>query len=122
MCVWNCWSNKLTIAAFFIATRASYMAGWGATKQRKSTAAVHKVHNNFSPGIDIVGAAPECLTELCRPVSSSSGRQSLRSASHGDLIVSRFCINLHIWELVQVFYHWMPFQVNLLFSRLLRHA
>ena len=38
----------------------------------------------------IVGAAPEYLTELCRPVSSSSGRQSLRSASRGDLIVPRF--------------------------------
>ena len=38
----------------------------------------------------IVGAAPEYLTELCRPVSSSSGRQCLRSASRGDLIVPRF--------------------------------
>ena len=38
----------------------------------------------------IVGAAPEYLTELCRPVSSSSGRQSLRSASRGELIVPRF--------------------------------
>ena len=40
----------------------------------------------------IVGAAPEYLTELCRPVSSSSGRQSLRSesASPGDLIAPRF--------------------------------
>ena len=38
----------------------------------------------------IVGAAPEYLTELCRPVSSSSGRQSLRSASRTDLIVPRF--------------------------------
>ena len=38
----------------------------------------------------IVGAAHEYLTELCRPVSSSSGRQSLRSASRGDLIVPRF--------------------------------
>ena len=38
----------------------------------------------------IVGAAPEYLIELCRPVSSSSGRQSLRSASRGDLIVPRF--------------------------------
>ena len=38
----------------------------------------------------IVGAAPEYLTELCRPVSSSSGRQSLRTASRGDLIVPRF--------------------------------
>ena len=37
----------------------------------------------------IVGAAPECLTELCCPVSSSSGRQCLRSASRGDLIVPR---------------------------------
>ena len=38
----------------------------------------------------IVGAAPEYLTELCRPVSSSSGQQSLRSASRGDFIVPRF--------------------------------
>ena len=38
----------------------------------------------------IVGAAPEYLTELCRPVSSSSGRQSLRSDPRGDLIVPRF--------------------------------
>ena len=38
----------------------------------------------------IVGAAPEYLIELCRPVSSSSGRQSLRSTSPGDLIVPRF--------------------------------
>ena len=38
----------------------------------------------------IVSAAPEHLTELCRSVSSSSGRQSLRSASRGDLIVPRF--------------------------------
>ena len=38
----------------------------------------------------IVGAAPEYLTELCRLVSSSSGRQCLRSASRGDLIVPRF--------------------------------
>ena len=38
----------------------------------------------------IVGAAPEYLTELCRPVSSSSGWQCLRSASRGDLIVPRF--------------------------------
>ena len=32
----------------------------------------------------------EYLTELCRPVSSSSGRQSLHSASRGDLIVPTF--------------------------------
>ena len=38
----------------------------------------------------IAGAAPEYLTELCRPVSSSLGRQCLRSASRGDLIVPRF--------------------------------
>ena len=38
----------------------------------------------------IVGAALEYLTELCRPVSSSSGRQCLCSASRGDLIVLRF--------------------------------
>ena len=40
----------------------------------------------------IVGVAPEYLTELCRPVSSSSRRQSLRSASRGDFIVPRFRI------------------------------
>ena len=34
----------------------------------------------------IVGVVPEYLTKLCRLVSSSSGRQSLRSASRGDLI------------------------------------
>ena len=44
----------------------------------------------------IVGAAPEYLTELCRPVSSSSGRQCLRSASRGDLIVPRFRLR-KIW-------------------------
>ena len=38
----------------------------------------------------IVGAAPEYLIALCRPVSLSSGRQSLRSALRGDLIVPRF--------------------------------
>ena len=38
----------------------------------------------------IVGAAPQYLSELCRPVSSSSGRQSLCSASRGDLIVPRY--------------------------------
>ena len=38
----------------------------------------------------LVGAAPEYLIELCRPVSSAAGRQSLRSASRGDLIIPRF--------------------------------
>ena len=38
----------------------------------------------------IVGAAPEYLTELCHPVSSSSGRQCLRFASRVDLILPRF--------------------------------
>ena len=38
----------------------------------------------------LVGAAPEYLMELCRPVSSAAGRQSLRSASRGDLIILRF--------------------------------
>ena len=38
----------------------------------------------------IVGAASEYLIELCRLVSSSSGRQSLRSASRGNLVVPRF--------------------------------
>ena len=38
----------------------------------------------------LVGAAPEYLMELCRPVSSAAGRQSLWSASRGDLIIPRF--------------------------------
>ena len=38
----------------------------------------------------LVGTAPEYLMELCRPVSSAAGRQSLRSASRGDLIIPRF--------------------------------
>ena len=38
----------------------------------------------------LVGAAPEYLMELCRPVSSAAGRQSLRSASRGDLIIPPF--------------------------------
>ena len=38
----------------------------------------------------LVGAAPEYLMELCRPVSSAVGQQSLRSASRGDLIIPRF--------------------------------
>ena len=38
----------------------------------------------------LIGAAPEYLMELCRPVSSRAGRQSLRSASRGDLIIPRF--------------------------------
>ena len=38
----------------------------------------------------LVGAAPEYLIELCRPVSSAAGRQSLRSASRGDLVIPRF--------------------------------
>ena len=58
----------------------------------------------------IVGAAPEYLRELCRPVNSSSGRQSLRSASRGDLIVPRFWLRrsgyrafsvsgpVHVWN------------------------
>ena len=37
-----------------------------------------------------IGTAPEYLMELCRPVSSAAGRQSLRSASKGDLIIPRF--------------------------------
>ena len=36
----------------------------------------------------IVGAAPEYLTELCRPVSSSSGRQSLYALLH--VVISLF--------------------------------
>ena len=38
----------------------------------------------------LVGAAPDYLMELCRPVRSAAGRQSLRSASRGDLIIPRF--------------------------------
>ena len=48
----------------------------------------------------IVGVAPEYLIETCCPVSSSSGRQSLHSASRGDLIAPRaFAISgLHMWK------------------------
>ena len=35
----------------------------------------------------LVGVAPEYLMELCHPVSSAIGRQSLRSASRGHLII-----------------------------------
>ena len=38
----------------------------------------------------VTSSAAEYLIELCRSVSSSSGRQSLRSPSRGDLIVPRF--------------------------------
>ena len=38
----------------------------------------------------IAGMAPEYLVELCRPVCLSTGRQSLRSASRGDLVVPRY--------------------------------
>ena len=38
----------------------------------------------------IAGKAPEYLVELCRPVCLSTGRQSLRSASRGDLVVPRY--------------------------------
>ena len=38
----------------------------------------------------MVGAALEYLMELCRPVSSAAGRQSLRSASQGDPVIPRF--------------------------------
>ena len=38
----------------------------------------------------MVGAAPEYLMELCRPVSSAAGRKSLRSASRGDLVIPHF--------------------------------
>ena len=38
----------------------------------------------------LVGAAPEYLMELSHPVGSSVGRQCLRSASRGDLVVPRF--------------------------------
>ena len=38
----------------------------------------------------LVGAAPEYLMELCHPFGSAFGRQCLRSASRGDLVVPRF--------------------------------
>ena len=38
----------------------------------------------------LVGAAPDYLMELCRPVSSAAGRESLRSVSRDDLIIPRF--------------------------------
>ena len=38
----------------------------------------------------LVGAAPENPMELCHPVGSAVGRQCLRSASRGDLVVPRF--------------------------------
>ena len=38
----------------------------------------------------LVVAAPEYLKELCPPVGSAVGRQYLRSASRGDLVVPRF--------------------------------
>ena len=37
----------------------------------------------------IAGSAPSYLAELCVPVSSVAGRQSLRSASQGTLVVPR---------------------------------
>ena len=37
----------------------------------------------------IAGSAPSYLAELCAPVSSVAGRQSLRSASQGTLVVPR---------------------------------
>ena len=37
----------------------------------------------------MAGSAPSYLTELCVPVSSVAGRQSLRSASRGTLVVPR---------------------------------
>ena len=40
----------------------------------------------------MVGAAPEYLMELWLPVGSAVGRQCLRSASRGDLIVPRFLL------------------------------
>ena len=38
----------------------------------------------------LVGAAPEYLMEQCYPAGSAVGRQCLRSASRGDLVVPRF--------------------------------
>ena len=46
----------------------------------------------------IVGAAPEYLIELCCLVSSSSGRQSLCSASRGDLIVPGFRLQRSVYR------------------------
>ena len=42
--------------------------------------------------LSLVGTAPEYLMELCRPVSSAAGWQSLQSASRGNLIIPRFCL------------------------------
>ena len=42
----------------------------------------------------LVGAAPEYLMELCHPVGSAVGRQCLRSASRGDLVVPRFQLQI----------------------------
>ena len=72
----------------------------------------------------IVGAAPEYLIELCRPVRSSSGRQSLRSASRGDLVVPRFRLQRsgyrafavsgpHVWNS-------LPSEIRLLSNNLLQ--
>ena len=38
----------------------------------------------------LTGSAPPYLAEFCKPVSSKDGRCNLRSASRGDLVVSRF--------------------------------
>jgi len=46
----------------------------------------------------LVGVAPEYLMELCHPVSSAIGRQSLRSASRGHLIIH--------WFWLQTFGYW----------------
>ena len=48
------------------------------------------VYISYVQDIDYSSNTTEYLTELCRPASSSSGRQCLRSASRGDLIVPRF--------------------------------
>ena len=59
----------------------------------------------------IAGSAPSYLAELCVPVSSVAGRQSLRSASQGTLEVPRvrterygrrgfFVSGPHVWNLL----------------------
>ena len=58
------------------------------TAHRPSTQASYTA-SRVRPKRKISCAAAQ-IAELCRPVSSSSGRQCLRSASRGDLIVLRF--------------------------------
>jgi len=44
-----------------------------------------KLEQNFKA---LHGLAPTYLADLCRPVASVGGRQRLRSATRGDLVVS----------------------------------